>query len=157
MARMYVESTPATRGEVPGPQVSDSGGDPFAGMSDEHLRLAAEARGFKLERNDEEAPAKNAAKKQWVAYAKRQGATDDDLDGLSRDEIRDAYSGDNAVTGQAPPPGQPSEQDDATKPEDEGPKKSGKPVSQTTSATRPSATQDSSSPASESKVTEGEK
>ena len=43
-------------------------------------------------------PAPNAQKKTWVAYAKAQGASDDDLKGLGRDEIRDRYQSSAAGT-----------------------------------------------------------
>lgn len=36
-------------------------------------------------------PAGNASLEAWSEYAKSQGATDDDLDGLSRDDLRDQY------------------------------------------------------------------
>jgi hypothetical protein len=38
-----------------------------------------------------EKPAGNASRDDWVAYAKAMGATDEDLEGYSRDEIRDDY------------------------------------------------------------------
>jgi hypothetical protein len=156
MARMFVASTPATRGEVQGSQVSDSGGDPFAGLSDELLSAAAAARGYKLVSAAGEKPSANAKRDEWAAYARTMGATPAELEGLGRNDIRDRY-GDaaSAATVVAPAPGEPSAQDGAKLPEDEGPKKSGQPVAQTTSATRPSATQDSASPASESKVKAG--
>lgn len=36
-------------------------------------------------------PAGNASTEAWQEYAKSQGATDDDIDGLSRDDIRAQY------------------------------------------------------------------
>jgi hypothetical protein len=38
-------------------------------------------------------PRGNASTETWVEYAKSQGASDEDLDGLTRDEIRDLYNG----------------------------------------------------------------
>jgi hypothetical protein len=131
-------------------------GDPFAGLSDELLQAAAAARGFRLvdtwsaERAGWERPEGGVGGLCEGAgrHRRRPGR-------LTREDIKARYAGE-AVTGEAPPPGQPSALDGGTKPEDEGPNKSGAPVAQTTSATRPSATQDSSSPASESTVTPGE-
>jgi len=155
---MYVESTPATRGEVQGNQTSADNGDPFNGLTDDQLRAAATARGFKLVDTSEEKPSGNAKLETWQKYARTKGATEADLEGKSRDDLRKEYGGDASEgTGGPPPPGQPSELDDAKKPEDEGPGGSGKPVDQVTSATRPSATQDSSAPASQSQVKPGKK
>ena len=39
-----------------------------------------------------EPPAASASKGAWTAYARAQGATDADLDGKTRDQLRDAYS-----------------------------------------------------------------
>jgi hypothetical protein len=36
-------------------------------------------------------PAGNAGLEEWTAYARSQGATDADLDGLSRNDVRDLY------------------------------------------------------------------
>lgn len=36
-------------------------------------------------------PAGNAGLDEWAAYARSQGATDADLDGLSRNDVRDLY------------------------------------------------------------------
>jgi hypothetical protein len=36
-------------------------------------------------------PAKSATKADWVAYARTQGATDEDLDGKTRDDLVSAY------------------------------------------------------------------
>jgi len=38
-----------------------------------------------------EKPAGNAGLDEWTAYARSQGATDDDLEGLSRNDVRDLY------------------------------------------------------------------
>lgn len=38
-----------------------------------------------------EAPAGNASQETWATYARTQGATDADLDGLGRDELREKY------------------------------------------------------------------
>jgi hypothetical protein len=159
MARMYVESTTATRGEVPGPQGSVVTG-PFDDLTVDELAAAADRAGYRLVKLESDRPAGNAPRDEWEKFARSRGATDADLvdaDGkpLGRDALRERYGADAAATGSAPPPGQPSELDGATKPEDEGPNKSGQPVTQTTSATRPSATQDSASPASQSTVEPG--
>lgn len=39
-----------------------------------------------------ESPKGNASHDEWEAYARTQGATDEDLDGLGRDAIRDKYT-----------------------------------------------------------------
>lgn len=39
-----------------------------------------------------ERPSGNAALEEWQTYAKSQGASDADLDGLSRNEVRDLYA-----------------------------------------------------------------
>lgn len=39
----------------------------------------------------DKAPAGNASRETWAAYATEQGATSDALDGMTRDEIRDTY------------------------------------------------------------------
>jgi hypothetical protein len=39
-----------------------------------------------------QAPRGNASLDEWVAYAKTQGATDEELAGLSRDQVRDKYA-----------------------------------------------------------------
>lgn len=36
-------------------------------------------------------PAGNAGLEEWTAYARSKGATDDDLKGLSRNDVRDLY------------------------------------------------------------------
>lgn len=38
------------------------------------------------------APRGNASLEAWQEYAKSKGATDEDLDGMTRDEIRDLYA-----------------------------------------------------------------
>jgi hypothetical protein len=38
-----------------------------------------------------EKPAGNAGLDEWTVYARSQGATDDDLEGLSRNDVRDLY------------------------------------------------------------------
>lgn len=40
---------------------------------------------------DLEEPAGNASREQWEAYARDQGATDEDIDGMSRDDLRATY------------------------------------------------------------------
>ena len=44
-----------------------------------------------VETDPSPAPAGNASRDAWAAYALTQGATDAELDGLSRNDIRDAY------------------------------------------------------------------
>jgi hypothetical protein len=39
-----------------------------------------------------DAPSGNASLEAWQDYAKSQGASDDDLEGLSRNDLRDKYS-----------------------------------------------------------------
>jgi hypothetical protein len=161
MARMYVESTAATRGEVSGDQGSVVA-SPYDDLTVDELSAAADRAGYRLVPLESERPSGNASREEWADFARSRGATDADLvdaDGkdLTRNELRDRYGADVVTTGEAPPPGQPSDLDGGSKPEDEGPNKSGQPVTQTTSATRPSATQDSASPASESTVQPGKK
>lgn len=43
------------------------------------------------EQGDDGKPAGNASTEAWQEYAKSQGATDEELDGKSRDELRDTY------------------------------------------------------------------
>jgi len=40
----------------------------------------------------EEKPAGNASLEAWQSYAKSQGTSEEDLDGLSRDDIRSLFS-----------------------------------------------------------------
>lgn len=40
----------------------------------------------------DEAPAGNASRDEWEAYALSTGRTEDDLEGLSRNEIRDLFA-----------------------------------------------------------------
>jgi len=40
----------------------------------------------------EEKPAGNASLKAWQSYAKSQGTSEEDLDGLSRDDVRSLFS-----------------------------------------------------------------
>jgi hypothetical protein len=40
---------------------------------------------------DDGPPAKSASKGDWEAYARSQGATDDDLDGVTKDELIASY------------------------------------------------------------------
>lgn len=39
-----------------------------------------------------EAPRGNASQDEWLAYAKEQGRTDEELDGMTRDQIRDLFN-----------------------------------------------------------------
>lgn len=53
----------------------------------DHLLAEDEAN----EADTSEAPAGNASLEVWQEYAKSQGASDDDLDGMSRNELREQY------------------------------------------------------------------
>jgi hypothetical protein len=100
MGRLYVPSTPASRGEsVPDPQV-----DVVEPPTVAEVAAAAEALGFRLvpiEPEQEadkpaEEPAGNAATEEWVAYAKTKGATDEDLkdekgDPLGQKALREKF------------------------------------------------------------------
>lgn len=56
-------------------------------------RDAAQASGAAPQGSGEEveAPAGNASLEAWQEYARSKGASDDDLDGKGRDDLRDAY------------------------------------------------------------------
>jgi hypothetical protein len=41
--------------------------------------------------SDSDVPAGNASLEDWQDYARAQGASDDDLDGKSRNDLRDTY------------------------------------------------------------------
>lgn len=93
MGRLYIPSTPASRGEV---EVEE---EEF-GLSVEELRARADELGFDLVEREEVAvehePAGNANREEWAAYARLKGATDEDLvdeDGkdLGRDVLREKY------------------------------------------------------------------
>lgn len=43
------------------------------------------------ESDEDGAPAKSAAKAEWEAYARAQGATDEDLEGKTKDELVSTY------------------------------------------------------------------
>lgn len=125
MGRLYVPSTPATRGE-PAPKVKQTRGQTSGPvvLTVDDLRAAAAEHGFELvpvktgpdessaqgsqqsspdaasSEHGPEQPAGNASTEKWVEYAKAQGATDADLIGadgqpLNRDELKAKY-------GQAP-------------------------------------------------------
>lgn len=98
MARLYVPSTPATRGEVDGPQRGEANRD--SGLTLEQLEAAAAAAGYQLVKVEPEAtieePAGNATREDWANFAKSKGAADADLldkDGkeIGRDALRDKY------------------------------------------------------------------
>lgn len=93
MGRIYVTSTPASRGEA---TVEE---EQFA-LSVEELRALADELGFDLvereEFSEEHEPAGNASTEEWVAFARLKGATDEDLvdeDGkpLGRDVLREKF------------------------------------------------------------------
>lgn len=92
MARMYVPSTPYTRGEK---DVAELDGAPQAPaeLSVDDLQAAAEERGYKLVPVE---PAASASTAEWAEYARKTGATDADLldeDGreLKRDALREKF------------------------------------------------------------------
>lgn len=100
MARLYVPSTPATRGEVE-PEVEEKQ------ASVEEVAAQAEALGFKLVPVDAEVqdapvfgeveePKGNASRDEWEAYAKSKGAAEEDLvddkgEPLTRDALKEKY------------------------------------------------------------------
>lgn len=89
MGRMYVASTPASRGEADQELYEQT-------LTVDALRKAAEEAGFELvpvdpEEKPDEEPGGNASREEWAAYARTRGATDDDLKDLKRDDIRDKY------------------------------------------------------------------
>jgi hypothetical protein len=49
--------------------------------------------GYKVEQAEHPGvPGGNSSKEDWLAYAKAQGRTDDELEGLTRDGIRDLFN-----------------------------------------------------------------
>lgn len=77
MARIMVESTPATRGEVE-PDLYEQT------LTVEALRKQAAEAGFELvpvepSEDESDEPAANASTAAWAAYARTRGATDEDL------------------------------------------------------------------------------
>jgi hypothetical protein len=65
------------------------------GWNDERCKQLVDE-GFLVKSDDDgqvKKPAKSASKGEWEAYARSQGATDDDLDGKSKDDLVDAYGG----------------------------------------------------------------
>lgn len=44
-----------------------------------------------ITQSDDEAPAGNASLEDWQEYARSQGASDDDLEGKSRNDLRDEF------------------------------------------------------------------
>lgn len=101
MARMYVPSTPYTRGEkeVPadlaGEQVELVDGAPAQPrvITVEELQAAADEHGFELVPAE---PGGNASTEDWVTFARRKGAEDADLvdekgEPLKRDALKDKF------------------------------------------------------------------
>lgn len=113
MGRIYVPSTPASRGEVEVDDPTDDtpeltleevtaaaerlgyrveeGLEP-APLTEDELRTAADAAGFDLA----ERPAGNASREAWATYARSKGAVDADLvddegKDLGRDELREKF------------------------------------------------------------------
>lgn len=88
MARQYIPSTPASRGEVEVDEDAHTSLLP-EGLSHEeiveHLEAVAAELGYTLEPiveapdKPEDEPARNASTEDWVEYAKKRGATDEDL------------------------------------------------------------------------------
>lgn len=86
MGRNYIESTPATRGEVEVDEDAHASLLP-EGLSHDETVAALEAiaaeLGYQLvpaeAEKPEEEPAGNASTEVWVDYAKKRGAKDDDL------------------------------------------------------------------------------
>lgn len=114
MGRLYVPSTPASRGEVEPDEEVTEAGFPADLTEEEALALLEEAAasiGYRLvpieapeedpdadpeSEKPEDEPAGNATTEVWVAYAKSKGASDEDLndvDGepLGRDALREKY------------------------------------------------------------------
>jgi hypothetical protein len=94
MGRMYVASTPATRGEAEGDQVGEVNAE--SGLSYEQLEVAAEAAGYRLIPLEVEEPKGNASREEWANFAKSKGASDEDLlddngEELGRDALRDKF------------------------------------------------------------------
>lgn len=105
MGRLYVPSTPASRGEVEGDEDVTGSVIPEGLSHEEALEaigaIAAEL-GYELvpivptPEKPEDEPAGNASTDEWLAYAKTKGAQDSDLvdgDGkaLTRDALREKY------------------------------------------------------------------
>lgn len=105
MGRLYVPSTPASRGEVEVDEDADGSLIP-EGLSHEEaleaLTAVAEELGYELvpivptPEKPEDEPAGNASTDEWLTYAKTKGAVDGDLvdgDGkaLTRDALREKY------------------------------------------------------------------
>lgn len=105
MARQYIASTPASRGEV---EVDEDAHESLLpeGLSHEETVAALEALaaelGLKLvpvepePEKPEDEPARNASTEDWVEYAKKRGAVDKDLvddsgEPLKRDALVEKY------------------------------------------------------------------
>lgn len=92
MGRQYVPSTPQTRGEekVPDVAVSEAVGE----LTLDDLSAAAAAQGYELVPVE---PAGNGSLEDWVAYARKVGAEDEDLvddkgEPLKRDALKAKYA-----------------------------------------------------------------
>lgn len=105
MGRLYVASTPASRGEVEVDEDAAGSVIPEGVSPEEALEtiavIAAEL-GFELvpivpaPEKPEDEPAGNASREDWIAFARSKGATDEDLvdgdgKGLVRDALREKY------------------------------------------------------------------
>lgn len=84
------------RADQKGDGGSDTGplglSDPGSVVAVETGNAADEEQGTLPDGTSTEPPAASASKGAWTAYARAQGATDADLDGKTRDQLRDAYS-----------------------------------------------------------------
>lgn len=93
MGRMYVPSTPYTRGEKD-PGELEGGAVAPAELTVDDLSAAAEERGYRLVPVE---PSGNAKKADWLEYARKLGAEDADLvdaDGkeLTVDALKEKYA-----------------------------------------------------------------
>lgn len=94
--KTYVSAVPLTmvrlvdggyRNVLEGDQIAGEAVDP-----DDLKRLVR--KGFLVEKDDDQPagpPAKSAPKGAWEAYARSQGATDEDLDGVTKDDLVATY------------------------------------------------------------------
>lgn len=97
--KIYVSAVPLTMVRtVDGGYRNVLEGDPIAGEAVDTTDLERLVRkGFLVEFETDEAvdpsgpPAKSASKGDWEAYARSQGATDEDLDGVTKDDLVATY------------------------------------------------------------------
>lgn len=98
MSTTYVSAVPLTMVRLAeGGYRNVLQGDPIVGQAVDAEDLKRLVRkGFLVEKADDEGasdgpPAKSASKGDWEAYARSQGATDEELDGLTKDELVAGY------------------------------------------------------------------